>query len=112
MARLAPGPGITAVSFHGTKLLLQDVEQSKLLSEVECGGGHRSWDILGTEKLVFIKEKKIFTQVFNFQGELPTCPGSHTQQINTMSSFRYWCKIFVELDFFNFQNILMFIKLY
>ncbi|XP_050718661.1 uncharacterized protein LOC126999789 [Eriocheir sinensis] len=37
---------LLAVCFHGVKLVLWDVKAEQELLEVECGGAHRSWDLV------------------------------------------------------------------
>ncbi|KAK3874778.1 hypothetical protein Pcinc_020314 [Petrolisthes cinctipes] len=46
-----------AVCFHDVKMKVWSVDEERDLVEVECGGGHRSWDariLEGCDKLVFL----------------------------------------------------------
>jgi len=95
-AGLVKGPGLRTVSFHGNKMILKDILKNHVLSEVECGGGHRSWDLHEEAGLVYIKDRRIHLHQLNLQGDLPAFPGSHATQINVVESFRlrgatYFC---------------------
>ena len=78
----------TVLVFHGNKMVIKDFAQNRILCELECGGGHRSWDIMDMRKVVFIKDKKIYTRELSFQGEVESMQGTHSQAINAVITFR------------------------
>ena len=45
IARSLDASGRHLILFHGSKMIVKDVRENRMLAEVECGGGHRSWDI-------------------------------------------------------------------
>ena len=81
-------PHFNVVAFHGSKLIVKDVKENRGLCDIECGGGHRSWDIIDGERVVYIKDRQIFTQSLEMEGNLDGQSGLHTQQINTVIHLR------------------------
>ena len=86
---MSSGSVISTVSFHANRLVVSNLLANKAQAEVECGGGQRSWDIHAGKEIVYIKEKRIYTQRLGTDGELSAFSGSHTQQINTILPVRY-----------------------
>ena len=82
--------------FHGSKMIIKNITDNRILVDVDCGGGHRSWDIScynknagNSWKMVFIKDKKVMRQRFSLQEDIPEFSGGHTQTTKTVTAFRY-----------------------
>lgn len=99
VGRLLPRLSVNIVAFHGSRLVVKDVMKDRVLGELECGGGHRSWDIRSTDTVVYIKDRKVFQQSLHRQGDVEPFLGTHTQQINTLVSLRYTSSATVTLSF-------------
>ena len=82
---------LSVVSWHGTMINIRSVVSDTPVASVECGGGHRSWDILtrddDTGQVVYIKDGQVLIgQLWTNQRRV-LLPGGHTQQINAVRSF-------------------------
>ncbi|XP_064098237.1 tRNA (34-2'-O)-methyltransferase regulator WDR6-like [Macrobrachium nipponense] len=57
---------LLAVCFHDVKLKLWSLEEDRAIIDIECGGGHRSWDLQCSEEnnklsFIYIKDAKPYT---------------------------------------------------
>nr|CAD7398624.1 unnamed protein product [Timema cristinae] len=88
-ARVLVGPhGVLVLGFLEHLCVLWDPIQSRLVLQVECGGGHRSWDyhvdLSFQLTLVFIKDKQVHLSHHDLKQlvRLPLKAGLHSKAIN------------------------------
>nr|CAD7200019.1 unnamed protein product [Timema douglasi] len=88
-ARVLVGPhGVLVLGFLEHLCVLWDPIQSRLVLEVECGGGHRSWDyhvdLSFQLTLVFIKDKQVHLSHHDLKQlvRLPLKAGLHSKALN------------------------------
>ena len=77
--------------WRGADILVRTVRGDTELGRRECGGGHRSWDIIehdGEGMLVFIKEREVVMGSLWFKEKKMLMPGGHTQQVNVVKHVR------------------------
>nr|CAD7455549.1 unnamed protein product [Timema tahoe] len=88
-ARVLVGPhGVLVLGFLEHLCVLWDPIQSRLVLQVECGGGHRSWDyhvdLSFQLTLVFIKDKQVHSSHHDLEQlvRLPLEAGLHSKALN------------------------------
>ncbi|KAL4231612.1 WD repeat-containing protein 6 [Mactra antiquata] len=53
---------IQVIGFHSDTFIIWSIEENQKLLEIECGGGHRAWDIIYTDTLacfVYVKTREV-----------------------------------------------------
>ena len=78
--------------FHSSSFVVQALESGATLAEVECGGGHRSWDYQG-QNFVFIKDKEVLLAKSIIKETLIKV-GGHLKEINCVEHIRFGSKNF------------------
>ena len=92
VARSLDPSGQHIIMFHGSKMIIKNIMDNRILADLECGGGHRSWDVSveGDREgcMVYIKDKHVFKTKFLLQQNMDQFCGSHSQTTKTITAFR------------------------
>lgn len=77
------------LGFSGAFFIIYNLDLRRIILEINCGGGHRSWDCMITKSnmldFYFIKEMKInyYTEKFSNILTMDLVKGYHNKEINT-----------------------------
>jgi len=81
---------IACLVWHGARLLIKSIQGDCEWGSHECGGGHRSWDIMSTSDggtLFYIKDKEVMMAKLWSSDKMVLLSGGHTQQVNVVTKF-------------------------
>ncbi len=89
LERFLSGQPRFILGFHSTDFVIYDLEQDRSLVEVECGGSHRSWDLVNN-LFIYIKDQDLMVaKIGDIEslGQSVIRPGLHTREINCVAFF-------------------------
>ena len=80
---------LSVMTWHGAQLEVRTLDSDTLVTRVQCGGGHRSWDVVDTGsggQVVYIKEGRVrHTALWSGRGRSLVPGVGHAQHVNTLS---------------------------
>jgi len=78
---------LSVLMWHGTQLLARTLCSDSLIGSFDCGGGHRSWDLLASGDIGYIKDGKVLLGSLWTNQKRVLIAGGHSQQINAVVQF-------------------------